>query len=142
MSPTLKGDSFHNGDWILTEKLNYWLRAPRRWEVVTFRNKEGSQIMKRVIGLPGETVAIRDRRLQVDGETLIRPPTVPIVKYYAYGNLFRGKPAACGDGYYVLGDDSKDSQDSRFEGPLDPDHITGRAWLIVWPPERMGWVKM
>ena len=47
----------------------------------------------------------------------------------------------CGSGYYVLGDDLKDSDDSRFNGPVPADRIMGRAWLIVWPMKRLGWVR-
>jgi len=58
-----------------------------------------------------------------------------------YGNLTEGKPVPCGDGYYVLGDDLKDSDDSRFNGPVPPHRILGRAWLIVSPRNRFGWVR-
>ena len=56
--------------------------------------------------------------------------------------LTRDKPPAeCGDGYFVLGDDTRDSQDSRFEGPVERRRIVGRVWLRIWPPRRIGWVN-
>ncbi len=140
MAPTLQGDA-KKGDWVLAEKVTYRFRAPRRWEVVEFQDEEGLQIMKRVAGLPGETVAVRGNRLEVNGRALLPPEGTARVTYYAYGNLIGGKERAVGNGYYVLGDDSIDSQDSRYEGSLARERIEARAWLIVWPPGRMGWVR-
>jgi signal peptidase I len=140
MSPTLQGTRLEDGDWILTEKLSYRLRRPRRWEVVTFTDQEGRQIMKRVVALPGEHVSLRDREVCIDGVPVRRPHSIEHLRYYDYGNLHNGAAVSAGDGYYVLGDHSGDSQDSRFEGPLGRDRITGRAWLIVWPLGRIGFV--
>src|SRR4051812_14518933 len=53
MAPALQGNAI-SGDWVLTEKITYWFRNPRRWEVVQFHNDEGLLVMKRVGGLPGE----------------------------------------------------------------------------------------
>jgi hypothetical protein len=58
-----------------------------------------------------------------------------------FGNHMEGKPVPCGDGYYVLGDELKDSDDSRFNGPVPARRVMGRAWLIVWPWKRLGWVR-
>jgi len=137
MAPTLNGTSVENGDWILTEKVTYWFRAPRRWEVVTFRGPDGVQVMKRVAGLPWENVGLKDGRVEIDGLPLVHPACLDDIKYLAYGKLFRGRCASCEDGYFVLGDFSKDSQDSRFDGPLALERISGRAWLVVWPLSRM-----
>ena len=134
MFPTLQGTSVRNGDVVVTEKLSYRFRRPRRWEVVHYRDDAaGLQVMKRVVGLPGESVALRDGTLFVDGQAVRRPKSLEPLTYYAYGNLMNGATVACGDGYYVMGDDSRDSQDSRFEGPLPADRIVGRSWLVVWP---------
>ena len=141
MSPTLQGTSRGNGDWILTEKVSFRFREPRRWEVATFRANDGLQVMKRVVGLPDETVALRDNRILINGDAVLRPTEVASLTYYAYGNLQGGKEARCGTGYYVLGDDSRDSQDSRFDGPIDRRQIIGRAWLVVWPLSRIRFVN-
>lgn len=141
MTPALQGTNLDNGDRVFTEKVSYYFRAPRRWEVITFFTPEGEKRMKRVAGLPGENVQMtRQGKLVIDGRPIELPASVD-VKYLAYGNLTEGKPVPCGDGYYVLGDDLKDSDDSRFNGPLAPDAIVGRAWLILWPKERIGWVR-
>jgi len=140
MSPTLQGDR-DGGDWVLAEKISYRFRNPRRWEIVEFHDADGIQIMKRVVALPGETVAVRNFHLQVNGDAIDPPTGTARVQYYPYGNLNGGRPFAAGTGYYVLGDDSIDSDDSRFEGPVELPRIRARAWLIVWPPSRMGWVR-
>jgi signal peptidase I len=143
MAPTLWSDERGDGDLVLTERVSYWFRQPRRWEVVTFRTNEGLQVMKRVVGLPGEHVQLeRDGTILIDGEAIERPPALESIRYFAYGDLIGRRVGECGDGYYVLGDDSKDSDDSRYNGPLRRHRIIGRAWLILAPSERFGWVNV
>jgi signal peptidase I len=127
-----------DGDWILTERVSYWFRDPRRWEVVRFDNSEATPVMKRVVGLPHETVGIGRDTIIIDGEILERPRSTAQVRYYAYGNVSNGQRVDCGEAYYVLGDDSRDSWDSRFEGPVPKAKIAGRVWLRVWPLSRIG----
>jgi signal peptidase I len=140
MSPTLQGTSVDNGDRVITEKISRWFRRPRRWEVITFINPDGEKRMKRVAGLPGENIQMPERgELWIDGEQIEIPRSLDN-KYLRFGNLIDGKPVPCGDGYYVLGDDLKDSDDSRFNGPVTANRIVGRAWLVVWPFRRFGFV--
>jgi signal peptidase I len=141
MKPALLGTSRENGDVVLTEKVSLWLRRPRRWEVVALALEDDRPALKRVVGLPGEKVSLRDGEVCIDGDPESRPPSLSDITYFAFGNLFRGKEAECGDGYFVMGDDSRDSEDSRFEGPFARDRIHSRAWLIVWPPGRIGRVN-
>jgi signal peptidase I len=138
MSPTLMGDKF-SGDWVLAEKVSYYFRKPRRGEVIEFRGDDGLKIMKRVMAFPGETIAVEKNRVKVNGTDIEPPPGAAHVKYYGYGNLNR--PYSVPYGYYVLGDDSADSEDSRYEGPVREEQVRGRAWLIVWPLGRFGWVR-
>ena len=125
-------------DHVLSEHVTYRFREPRRWEVVVFRDELGVQVMKRVVGLPGERISIRDSTIVVDGQPLPVPPALASLRYYPFGLLSRGAEITVEDGYFVLGDDSFDSQDSRFEGPLARERIRGRAWWIVWPLDRAG----
>jgi len=141
MSPTLNGTSRENGDWVLTEKISYLFRKPRRWEVATFRTDDGQQVMKRVAGRPGETLTIVDKMVRVDGQPAPRPDSLGRIEYYAYGLVHKGKAVDCEDGYFMLGDRSTDSQDSRFDGPVQPSRIAGRAWLVIWPLSRVGFVS-
>lgn len=140
MSPALQGDA-RRGDWILAEKLTYLLRTPRRWEVVEFYDQDGLKIMKRVAALPGESIAIQDHRIQINGQFVPPPEGAAPVKYFAYGSLAGGRSHAVEAGYFVLGDASADSQDSRYDGAVAMNRIRARAWLIVWPPSRVGWVR-
>jgi len=141
MSPTLQGTSVDDGDRVITEKVSRWYRKPRRWEVITFVNDAGEKRMKRVAGLPGENVQMLVHgELLIDGQRIECPPSLD-TKYLQYGNLLDGNPVPCGSGYYVLGDDLKDSDDSRFNGPVPARRIIGRAWLITWPWKRSGWVR-
>ena len=155
MAPTLVGSGPDDGDWVLTEKLTFRLRSPRRWEVVNFHMRDGTQVMKRVVGLPGETVGLEvelDARgkpvrgteataVLVGGRRVERPESLEAIRYYALGKLFAGRSVEAGDGHVVLGDDSRDSWDSRWEPPVKPKEIVGRAWLRVWPPSRIGLVN-
>ncbi len=141
MQPTLKGTSVYNGDWVLSEKPTYWWRNPRRWEVVTMIYADGRRVMKRVAGLPGERVSQTHsfQPIEINGQPVEMPDSVDL-KFLRLGNLCRDQPVECGDGYYLLGDDTVDSDDSRFLGPVSRNLIVGRACLIVWPRGRIGWV--
>lgn len=142
MSPTLRGNDWRTGDLVLAERISYWFRGPRRWEVIAFRSKDGVQVMKRVVGLPGERVQMqRDGQILIDGQPIQRPASLDFPKYFAYGNLINNQSADCGAGYYVLGDFTRDSEDSRFTGPVMPEQLAGRAWLILGPSGRRGFVN-
>jgi signal peptidase I len=141
MAPTLRGDGSMNGDWVLSERVTYWFRGPGRWEVIALMNKEGVLIMKRVVGLPGERVSLVDGEVRVNGQAVKRPASIAGIKYHAFGNVHNGHEVDCGNGYFVLGDDSKDSYDSRYEGPFEAWRLRGRAWVIVGPSGRRGWIN-
>ncbi len=141
MSPTLQGTSPDNGDWVLSEKVTGRWREPDRWEVVHFYTSVGLSVMKRVVGLPGEKVGLEKNQIYIDEAPLARPARFKDLMYYSYGNLGAGRTVDCRGGYYVLGDDSRDSQDSRYEGPVSAKELRGRAWLIIWPLHRAGWVN-
>ena len=98
--------------------------------------------MKRVVGLPGEQVQLSEQgRILIDSQPIELPASLD-QRFLRYGNLAAGKsPVSCGQSYYLLGDDSRDSDDSRFNGPVGLDRIIGRSWLIVWPLSRFGFVN-
>jgi signal peptidase I len=141
MGPALQGEDGASGDWVLAERISYRFRAPRRWEIVMFHTEEDLQVMKRVVGLPGEAVTIRNHQVWINGAPVKPPPSLQHLRYFDFGNVEGGKSVPCGRGYFVLGDDSRDSDDSRFNGPLAPKEIHGRAWLIVYPRTRLGFVN-
>jgi signal peptidase I len=142
MGPTLRGEDFRSGDLVLTERVSYWLRKPRRWEVVSFRTDEGVPVMKRVVGMPDEVVQMRrDGQIVINGHLCPRPAQLDFLSYFPYGNLVVNNMVDCLQGYYLLGDHSRDSDDSRFTGPVPRERITGRAWLILAPAAHRGFVK-
>lgn len=99
-------------------------------------------VMKRVVGLPGEKLQLLAKgELVIDGTTVIRPAALAHLRYIPVSLVFEDRIVDCGEGYFVLGDDSLDSDDSRFEGPIPPNWIVGRSWLIVQPWARFGWVN-
>ncbi len=141
MMPTLQGDGGPNSDWVLSEKVSYLFRKPKRWEVVWFHNPDGFLVAKRIVGLPGETISLEDFELFINGNKIQIPEELNFLKYYSYGNLSRGSKVNCGAAYYVLGDDSRDSADSRYDGTVAEEQLLGRAWLIIWPSDRLGLVN-
>jgi signal peptidase I len=141
MKPTLQGENVDEGDWVVTERISYRFRDPDRWEVAAIDKADGLHVMKRVVGLPGEKVSLVNGHVCIDGREAPRPESLDGLEYLAVAKLFRGRQAECGDGYFVLGDDTRDSQDSRFEGPVERRRIVGRVWLRIWPPRRIGWVN-
>jgi signal peptidase I len=109
--------------------------------VARLRLVDETQVSKRIVGLPGETVTVKDKQLVINGSIMPAPKSLSFLCYYGWGKVHRGKQVACDDKYFYLGDDSRDSMDSRFDGPIDADRIIARAWLIVWPPDRIGFVN-
>lgn len=141
MTPALQGTSYENGDRILLEKVTGAIRAPQRWEIFFYYDEEGTPVAKRVVGMPGERISISNRLVHINGVPLERPKEIGPARYYAYGRLAGGREVACDDGYFMLGDSSIDSLDSRYTGVVTRDRFRGRAWLIVAPPARRGWVR-
>lgn len=142
MAPTLQGRGTPDSDWILTEKFTYAWREPKRWELMAFNSTDGLKVMKRVVGRPGESVALsKEGVFRIDGAAVEKPASLAAITYYAHGRIGDGRVSDAGDGYFVMGDYSRDSQDSRWEDPVRRDAVIGRPWLIVWPPWRMGFVN-
>jgi len=98
-------------------------------------------VAKRIVGMPGEKISLREGKVYINGVELERPRGVPPVQYYNLGSLAIGREIDCGQGYFMLGDASIDSYDSRYTGLVTKDRFRGRAWCIVWPYTRIGFVK-
>lgn len=122
------------------ERIIYLLHPPQRGDIVVFEPPIGrpeKPYIKRVIGLPGETVSIRDGSVFVDGARLDEP-------YLGMtATNWQGKPEGfelvVPEGhYFVLGDNRNNSTDSRSFGPVSVDDILGKAWLSYWPTNHLG----
>jgi len=128
MEPTL-----HMDDRLLVEKITYRFRPPQRGDIVVIRLWEGREpLIKRIVGLPGEEIAIRNGRVYINGQPLeedyLAEPT------QGYLPPTRIPPMH----YFVLGDNRDGSNDSRNFGPVPRDKIIGRAIFRYWPPGSIG----
>ena len=125
--------NFETGEWIIVNRLPYLSGQPQRGDVVVLDFPEPQEdLIKRVVGLPGETIEIHDGLVFVDGVPLDEP-------YINSPPRYTKQPVTLGaDEYYVLGDNRNNSRDSHAFGPVTEDHIVGQAWLIYWPPPDWG----
>jgi signal peptidase I len=132
--------NFHEGQFILVNKLAFKLGEPVRGEVVVFHNPSNTDedYIKRVIGLPGDSVEVREQTVYINGEALPQPyQTNPLPAGYQYG------PAVVPpDHLFVMGDNRPNSRDSRYPevGPVPENLVVGKAWLRVWPFAEFGLV--
>ncbi len=139
MNPTL----YHKENLIL-DKISYHFRDPERFDIIVFpfeEDGEETHFIKRIIGLPGETVQIIDGYVYINGELLESDIYGKEVMEYA-GRA--AEPITLGDDeYFVLGDNRNNSRDSRFEevGNIKRGDITGRAFLRIWPLNKFGLLK-
>lgn len=126
--------NFQDGEYLLVNKLAYRIGDYQRGDVVVFHypNDPSRDFIKRIIGLPGETVEIRGGTVYIDGQPLQEPyETVPI-------NYERAPVLVEPDHLYVLGDNRPYSSDSHQWGLLPTDLVIGKAWLGIWPPSAFG----
>jgi signal peptidase I len=129
--------SFHDGQFLLINKLAYRLGEAERGDVVVFRypRDPSRDFIKRIVGLPGETVEIRNGEVFIDGQLT---PAVTSINEATYNS----GPVTLGpDELYVLGDNRPNSSDSHAWGTLPLDLVIGKVILSYWPPKTWGLVK-
>jgi signal peptidase I len=140
------------GGRTIMEGFTYLTRKPARGDIVVFRAKgiphleDGVTYVKRVVGLPGERIRISDGTLYINesivelknNDGVIRYANWPGSTYLSSSNDSVVIPE--GD-YFLLGDNSSDSLDSRFWGFLPAKSIRGRMWFTYWPPQNIGVIK-
>lgn len=184
MEPTLHGGGLFTGDRVLVNKFIYGIRIPfttiwiakwdkpKRWDIVIFKSPENKiwreNLIKRVVGLPGETVMIKNGKVEINGKILVHTPDLSnkityynqkdllyllltnedeniqriirriFEKYpYRYGCIEAEEYVKIPPGhYFLLGDNSLNSIDSRYYGWIPEKDIIGRAFAIWWPPKR------
>ena len=129
--------NFHDGQFLLINKLAYRLGEAQRGDVIVFRYPldPSRDFIKRVIGLPGETVEIRNGQVYIDGQFIDDPAAVNEASY----NL---APTVLGpEELFVLGDNRPNSSDSHSWGTLPVDLVIGKVVLSYWPPEDWGLIR-
>ncbi len=131
--------TLNDGDNLIVDKLSYHFREPKRFEIIVFpyRHKENTYYIKRIIGLPGETVQVKDGYVYINGEKLDENYGLEVMEDAGIA----AEPIELGeDEYFVLGDNRNHSSDSRDPsvGILHRDELIGRAWVRIWPLDSIG----
>ena len=135
-------DTLRDGDNLIVDKISYRFTSPKRYDIIVFpfQYQEDTYYIKRIIGLPGETVQIVDGMVYINGS--------PLNEHY--GNEVIEDPGSAAepitlgdDEYFVLGDNRNNSQDSRASnvGLIHRDELLGRAWVRIWPLDQFGVIK-
>ena len=133
--------NFHTGQWLLVNKIIYKIGDPERGDVIIFLapNNQRDDYIKRIIGLPGESVEIKDGAVYIHKENgNILPLDEPYITEPAKSDYTGGKISE--NEYFVLGDNRNNSSDSRHGWTMPRQNIIGKAWLSIWPPDEWGLV--
>jgi len=137
--------NFYNGDYLIIDELSYQFRAPQRGEVVVFKypNDTTQRYIKRIVGLPGETVAVNSGKVfvyQEDGSPMALDESVYLPQStQTQGNT---KITLSKDEYFVLGDNRSLSADSRAWGTLPEEDLIGRVIFRAWPFSALAKVEL
>lgn len=137
MEPTL-----HEGQILIISKVNYLVGEPERGDIVVIDSKQDKlehlNLIKRVVGMPGETVEIKDNKVYIDGKVL--EPDFTQSPTPDFGFVKTTIPEG---EYMVMGDNRENSRDSRFEsvGLIGRDYLEGKAVFRLWPLNKLGKLK-
>ncbi|MFU0826669.1 MAG: Signal peptidase I [Lachnoclostridium sp.] len=136
-------DTLHSGEQLIVEKISYHFDQLKRFDIILFypHGRENDEYyVKRIIGLPGETVQIKGSDIYINGKILKENYGKEPITYAGIAE----EPITLGaDEYFVLGDNREVSLDSRYEevGPVSRENIGGRAILRIWPINKFGLLK-
>ncbi len=135
--------TFQNGDYILTDKISYRFHPPKRGDIIVFREPQDERVeyIKRIIGLPGDKVMVKDQKVWLNGKPLDEPYTNDGV---TPSDVFlkEGQTVEVPSGnYIVMGDNRLHSSDSRRWGFVRSDEIIGRVFFRYWPLSSFGTIK-
>jgi signal peptidase I len=144
----IKGESmfptYLDGEFLLTDKISYRFNPPARGDVIVFKapvNEEDDYI-KRIIGLPGDKVSIKNGRVYINDKILEEPYLPENLRTEGGFFLQNNKEVVVPeDNFFVLGDNRTYSSDSRAWGFVPKQNIIGKAWFVYWPPQKAGIVK-
>lgn len=130
MNPTL-----HNEQYLIINNLSYLLDEPQRGEIIVFRHpRSDMNLIKRVIGIPGDEIEIRNGQVSINGVVVPEP-------YIQEPTIYEGTWSIPEGQFFVLGDNRNNSNDSHNWQYLPRDHILGKAILIYWPATDWGLLR-
>lgn len=145
MSPTLL-----KNDRVVVNKLSYKVHDVNRGDIVVFSRppsvpEADKDLIKRVVGLPGETVSLNAGKVYVNGKALVEPYIAPgsfsVALHFPGCTVNLDAPLTVpAKTVFVMGDNRNASLDGRCFGPIPENHIVGRAFILLWPPGRLGWL--
>ncbi|UCH50527.1 MAG: signal peptidase I [Chloroflexota bacterium] len=132
MLPTIE-----EGDYIMVSKASYFFGEPQRGDIIVLRSPQNpnSDLIKRVIAMPGDNVEIKDDTVFVNGAALVEPYTLEPPHY-----LVLPQEIPSGQ-YFVLGDNRNNSSDSHRGWTVPRENIVGKAWITYWPPYRWSTIE-
>ncbi|WP_248561145.1 signal peptidase I [Niallia sp. NCCP-28] len=136
MMPTL-----HDQDRMIVNKLNYKISDPKRFDIIVFHAPEGKDYIKRIIGLPGDALEYKDDVLYINGKAYEEPYLEEYKKQVVDGPLTEsftleektGKKTVPEGELFVMGDNRRDSKDSRHIGTVSFEKVLGNTSVIYWP---------
>lgn len=141
--------TFQSGDYVLTNKVSYRTGDPQIGDVVVFHAPEeascptgtGCDFIKRIIAVPGDTIALENNKLIVNGQPL-EESYIPSDFQTRAGKFINGRTVTMGpDEYFVVGDNREYSSDSRVWGPITKSDIVGKAFFRYWPADKVGVIQ-
>ncbi len=138
-------DNYHNGEYLLTNKLTYHFKDIQRGDVVVFKapKNEDYDYIKRIIGLPGETIKIENGSVFINNQRLDE-------SFYLSNDIQTQAGLFISEGenisipqeeYFVIGDNRGASSDSRIWGTVPEENIIGKAWFRYWPVSKIGFIS-
>lgn len=135
--------NFEDGEYILTDKISYHFHQPKRGDIVVFKAPKNQQkdFIKRIVGLPGETIKLEKGKVFINGEKISEVYLSPNGITLPKSLISEGQEALVPlDEYFVLGDNRQHSSDSRDWGTVPKSSIIGKAWLRYWPINKIAFI--
>ncbi|MEK7550914.1 MAG: signal peptidase I [Patescibacteria group bacterium] len=144
----IKGQSMHpnfpDGEYLLTQKVSYYFHGPERGDVIVFKPpiSQDDEFIKRIIALPGDSVKVIGGKVYINGIKLAETYLADTLFTSSSNFLEEGEEYVVPTGnWIVMGDNRPHSSDSRSWGPITKKEISGKAWLVYWPPKQSGFVE-